>query len=77
MVLFIVLVIAAFLTFVVPAGTYDRLSYDGEANSFIVESYGGEISTLDATQEELDALGVTIPLENFNSCPNNYFNLYL
>lgn len=64
-VLFIVLVLAAILTYVVPAGSYERLQYDTEGQQFIKMGIDGEETGLPATQEVLDELKVTIPLENF------------
>ncbi|MDO5689790.1 MAG: YfcC family protein [Tissierellia bacterium] len=66
-VLFIVLVIAAILTYVVPAGSYDRLSYDESSDSFTIAKSDGEVETLSATQQVLDQYGITIPLESFQN----------
>ncbi|MGR3810718.1 YfcC family protein [Jiulongibacter sp. NS-SX5] len=62
----VLLIIAAFvavITWLVPAGQYDRLHYDASADSFKVT--GSEEKTLPATQQSLDELGIKIPLENF------------
>ncbi|MDO5718960.1 MAG: YfcC family protein [Tissierellia bacterium] len=64
-VLFIVLVLAAILTYLIPAGSYERLSYDSESGIFIKTDHNDEETEVPATQEELDKLGITIPLENF------------
>lgn len=66
-VLFIVLVIAAVLTFVIPAGSYERLSYDEGTKSFSITQHDGETVTIPATQAELDKLGITIPLQSFEN----------
>lgn len=64
-VLFIVLILAAVLTYVIPAGSYDRLQYDSENSQFIRIGSDGEETSLEASQEVLDELNVTVPLENF------------
>ena len=64
-VLFIVLVIAAILTYVIPAGSYDRLQYDSDNSQFVRIGSDGEETSLEASQEVLDELNVTVPLENF------------
>ena len=64
-VLFIVLIIAAVLTYVIPAGSYDRLQYDSENSQFVRIGSDGEETSLEASQEVLDELNVTVPLENF------------
>lgn len=64
-VLFIILVLAAILTYVIPAGFYERLSYDAEQNVFTVQSQDGEINTMPANQETLDNLGVKMDVEKF------------
>ncbi|MDO5018731.1 MAG: YfcC family protein [Lagierella massiliensis] len=82
-VLFIVLVFAAVLTFVVPAGSYERLQYDTEGDQFIKIGINGEETSLPATQEVLDEHKITIPLESFKNqdikkpvaIPGSYDNL--
>lgn len=64
-VLFIILVIAAFLTYVVPAGLYSNLEYISEDSSFLITNPDGEAETVPATQDELDQLGIQINLEKF------------
>lgn len=64
-VLFIVLVIAAILTYVIPAGSYDRLQYDSDNSQFVRIGSDGEETSLEAIQEVLNELNVTVPLENF------------
>lgn len=64
-VLFIVLIIAAVLTYVIPAGSYDRLQYDSDNSQFVRIGSDGEETSLEASQEVLDELNVTVPLENF------------
>ena len=65
----VLLIIAAFvalLTWLIPSGQYDRLSYSKEDNSFTRSSLEKTIK-LPATQETLATLEVKIPLENFTS----------
>ena len=64
-VLFIVLILAAVLTYVIPAGSYDRLQYDSDNSQFVRIGSDGEETSLEASQDVLDELNVTVPLENF------------
>lgn len=65
----VLLIIAAFvalLTWCIPAGEYDRLTYNKDDNSFVKTSEDESI-ILDASQKTLDDLQVKIPLEKFTS----------
>ena len=81
-ILFIISAVVCLLTWVIPAGQYDRLSYDNEKNAFHVQSKDGIVSH-PATQQTLDKLAIQIPLEKFTtgaiskpiSIPNTYKNL--
>ncbi len=64
-VLFIVLLLAAALTYLIPSGQYAKLSYDGDNKSFVVKSPTGDSKTLPATQETLEQLAVKIDLKQF------------
>ncbi|MGN9164248.1 YfcC family protein [Tissierellaceae bacterium HCP3S3_D8] len=64
-VLFIVLVLAALLTYIVPAGLYSKLIYDSEQNVFKVEDHNGEITDLPATQETLGSLNIKMDVNKF------------
>lgn len=64
-VLFIVLILAVILTYIVPAGSYKRLSYVEENNTFIVEDENGEQEVMPATQETLDDMNIIMDLEKF------------
>lgn len=64
-VLFIILVLAAILTYIVPAGFYAKLVYDDEGNVFVIEGHDGETSTLPATQETLDSLNIKMDVGKF------------
>ncbi|MDR7855164.1 YfcC family protein [Tissierella sp.] len=64
-VLFIVLILAALLTYIVPAGLYSRLTYDPDQSLFLVEDSAGESSTLPASQETLNSLNIKMDIEKF------------
>ncbi len=66
-VLFIVLVIAAVLTYIIPAGSYERLAYNSDNDNFKITKHGGIEEVIPAEQSELDKLGITIPLESFKN----------
>ncbi|WP_404811698.1 YfcC family protein [Capnocytophaga canimorsus] len=78
-VLMIVIVIAAGLTFLLPSGKYDTLSYDSVQNVFVINSKG-ETQTLPATQQTLAEKNISISIEKFKegkikkpvSIPNTY-----
>lgn len=64
----ILLLIAAFvmiLTWLIPAGEYDSLMYDGDQDVFIQS--GEKTAELPASQVTLDSLGIKIPLDKFTS----------
>ncbi|WP_420322635.1 YfcC family protein [Flagellimonas sp.] len=81
-ILFIIAAVVCILTWVIPAGQYDRLSYDDENRVFIVQSQEGAV-THPVTQETLNKLTIQISLEKFTtgaiskpiSIPNTYKNL--
>jgi len=65
----ILLIISAFvaiLTWVIPAGQYASLTYDG-VESVFVKTTSSKVEKLPATQQTLEALNVKIPLKNFTS----------
>lgn len=64
-ILMIVIVLAAFATWAIPAGQYDRLSYT-EGADFTYSGKGGEVQ-LPATQKTLDSVNINIPLNSFLS----------
>ncbi|NCI21586.1 YfcC family protein [Clostridium botulinum] len=64
-VLFIVLVIAAILTYVVPAGSYSKLSYDNDSKVFVVTKPDESTNELPATQKTLDKLKIKVSVEKF------------
>lgn len=65
-VLLLIAVVIAALTWIIPAGTYDTLSYNSDSDTFEIISSTGE-NELAATQESLDNLNIQIPLEKFTS----------
>ncbi len=56
--------IVAALTWIIPGGEFDRLSFNGESDQFVHKSQEGD-KTYPATQATLDQLGIKIPLEKF------------
>ena len=63
-ILLIIAALVALLTWLVPAGKYDTLSYNASKNKFIVESLKSK-SELEANQKILSQLNIKIPLEKF------------
>lgn len=64
-ILFIVLILAAALTYVVNAGSYAKLTYDIETDSFIETFPDGTKKTLESTQETLNKLGIVNDIAKF------------
>lgn len=65
-VLFLVTILVAGLTFVLPAGQYDTLSYNSQSQTF--ELHAQQTTTsLPGTQSVLDSFGITINIEKFES----------
>lgn len=81
-ILFIIAGVICLLTWVIPAGQYNRLSYDNGSDMFLVQSTGETVS-FPATQQTLDKMGIQIPLAKFTtgaiskpiSIPDTYKNL--
>ena len=82
-VLFLILILVTILTHIIPAGKYDRLSYQQDTKEFVIEKYGNENITLEATQENLDKLDIKIDVNKFidgtikkpMAIPNTYVKL--
>lgn len=82
-VLFIVLVLAAILTHVVPAGSYAKLLYDDSSQAFVVTAPNGSTQEYEATQATLDDFGVKVDVTKFTdgsiykpvAIPNTYEQL--
>ena len=64
-VLFIVLIFAAVLTWVVPSGSYSKLKYNVDGKVFTITKPDGTEEEMPGTQETLDKLGVKVNVEKF------------
>lgn len=64
-VLFIVLIFAAVLTYIIPSGSYSKLSYNGDKKVFVVTKPDGSEEELAANQDTLNRLGVKVNVEKF------------
>lgn len=55
------------LTFIIPKGHFDTIEYSSEEKNFIIRKNDNNstIITVNASQEELDKIGVNISLNNF------------
>ncbi len=62
LIVFILLVIAAIMTYVVPAGSYSTLIYNEETAAFTITSPNGDESEAPATQDTLDQYGIQTEL---------------
>ncbi len=82
-VLFIVLLLAAALTYILPSGKYAKLSYNTDDKVFVITAPKGDTTNMPGTQETLEKLGVKIDLEQFTNesiykpiaIPNTYESL--
>ncbi len=63
-VLMLVIAFSAILTFLLPSGSYDTLSYDKKTNEFMI-SGGGEVKRIPATQEALKERSILIGIDKF------------
>ncbi|MHB1106859.1 MAG: YfcC family protein [Lutibacter sp.] len=78
-ILLVIAALVALLTWVVPSGKYDNLSYNAADNTFIRKSLGTAV-VIPAEQASLDQLNIKIPLKKFTdgaitkpiSIPNTY-----
>lgn len=81
-ILLIIAAMVALLTQFVPAGQYEKLSFD-KASSKLVQTTASGSKQIEATQDNLTQLGITIPIEKFTSgginkpiaIPNTYYKL--
>jgi uncharacterized ion transporter superfamily protein YfcC len=64
-VLFIVLIFAAILTYVVPAGSYSKLKYDGSKNVFIMTKPDASVKELPGTQDTLNQFNIKVDIQKF------------
>jgi len=63
LIVFILLVIAAVLTYLIPAGSYSTLLYNEETSAFTITAPNGDESEAPATQATLDKFGIKTDLE--------------
>lgn len=63
-VLMIVIALSALLTFLLPSGSYNTLSYDKNTNEFVIQG-GEQFEKVAATQEALSQRSIHIDLEKF------------
>ncbi|RTE50899.1 YfcC family protein [Actinobaculum sp. 352] len=66
-ILFALTILAVAATWFIPAGSYSKLAYDADSDTLTVTDPHDEVTTLPATQESLDQLGVTIDISQFTS----------
>jgi uncharacterized ion transporter superfamily protein YfcC len=64
-VLFIVLLFAALLTYIIPAGSYSKLKYNGSQNVFVITKPDESVTELPGTQDTLDQLQIKVDLQKF------------
>ncbi|MGL4862775.1 MAG: YfcC family protein [Cetobacterium sp.] len=64
-VLFIILILAAGLTYIVPSGKFSRLTYNSHSNEFIITESNDSVAMLPATQETLNKLKIQLSLDKF------------
>ncbi|MFW2328946.1 hypothetical protein [Aeromonas allosaccharophila] len=57
-ILFLIMLLAIALTWIIPAGAYAKLSYNPASESLMVNSPQGDISRIPATQEALAKLNL-------------------
>lgn len=63
LIVFILLIIAAALTYIIPAGSYSTLLYNGETKAFDVTAPNGDVSQAPATKETLEKYGIKTDLD--------------
>lgn len=63
LIVFILLIIAAALTYIIPAGSYSTLLYNGETKAFDVTAPNGDVSQVPATKETLEKYGIKTDLD--------------
>lgn len=82
-ILFILTIVAVIATWIIPAGSYSKLSYNAPTSQLQIKKPSGAIDKVPATQSELDKLGVKIDIKQFTSggitqaisIPNTYQKL--
>ncbi len=66
-VLFIVLIFAIVLTYVIPAGKFSRLTFNRSAQEFVIVDHNGDTTTKPGTEETLKELNINLGMEKFES----------
>lgn len=64
-VLFIVMILAAILTYIIPAGQYSTLAYNADKDVFEITKPSGTVMEMSATQSTLDKLHINADLDKF------------
>ncbi|MEG2887973.1 MAG: YfcC family protein [Aeromonas sp.] len=66
-ILFLIMLLAIALTWIIPAGAYSKLSYNPVSNMLMVNNPQGNIHRIPATQAELEKLNINIGVEQFTN----------
>ena len=66
-ILFLIMLLAIALTWIIPAGAYAKLSYNPASETLMDNSPQGDISRIPATQEALAKLNINIAVEQFTN----------
>lgn len=82
-ILFILTIVAVMATWIIPAGSYSKLSYDQASTELKITDAHGNVKKVPATQNQLDKLHVKIDIKQFTSggitaavsIPNTYQRL--
>lgn len=65
-ILLLIAALVAILTWLIPSGTYNTLSYNKDDSTFIIKGETGT-KAIPATQESLEQLSIKIPIDKFTS----------
>ncbi|CUS25439.1 Putative citrulline/ornithine antiporter [Paucilactobacillus oligofermentans DSM 15707 = LMG 22743] len=82
-ILFVLTIVAVAATWLIPAGSYSKLTYNKPTSELQIKNPGGKTEKVPATQQQLDKLGVKIDIKQFTSggitdpisIPNTYQRL--
>ena len=66
-ILFILTIVSVIATYIVPSGSYAKLEYKPDAGALVVTQPTGESEELEASQAQLDKMGVNISIDEFTS----------
>lgn len=64
-ILFFILILAVIATWIIPAGSYSKLTYSPNNNSLVITKPHGEVNKLPATQESLQSININIDINQF------------